>query len=105
MKKVAFLLSLIFIFVGFSCTSSAEELVPDVASAILIEPSTGTVIYEQNADEHRYIASVTKIMTMLIIMEKIDSGELSLDDVVTGSKMPKATAARPCILMKVSNSR
>ena len=90
MKKVAFLLSLIFIFAGFSCTSSAEELVSDVASAILIEPSTGTVIYEQNADEHRYIASVTKIKTMLIIMEKIDSGELSLDDVVTGSKNAKS---------------
>ena len=90
MKKVAFLLSLIFIFAGFSVTTSAEELVTDVASAILIEPSTGTVLYEQNADEHRYIASVTKIMTMLIIMEKIDSGELSLDDIVTGSKNAKS---------------
>ena len=90
LKKVAFLLSIIFIFAGFSGVSYAEDLVPEVKSAFLIEPSTGTVIYEQNADEHVFIASVTKIMTMLIIMEKIDAGELSPDDIVTGSKNAKS---------------
>ena len=90
MKKVAFLLSVILIFAGFSCASYAEDLVPEVKSAFLMEPSTGTVIYEQNADEQVFIASVTKIMTMLIIMEKVDNGELSLDDIVTGSKNAKS---------------
>jgi len=64
----------------------AEPLTPEVKSAILMEASTGTVLYEQNADEHLPIASVTKIMTMLLIMERIDSGALSFDDMVTVSE-------------------
>ena len=85
MKKIALLLSISLIFACFSGAAYAEALVPDVKSAYLIEPSTDTVMYEQNADERLQIASVTKIMTMLIIMEKIDAGELGLDDMVTAS--------------------
>lgn len=85
MKKIAFLLATLLIFTGASHVF-AETLVPDVKSAILLEPSTGTVIYEQNADEKVQIASVTKIMTMLIIMERIDEGKLALTDMVTASK-------------------
>ncbi|MCR4692488.1 MAG: D-alanyl-D-alanine carboxypeptidase [Firmicutes bacterium] len=85
MKKIAFLLATLLIFTGASPVF-AETLVPDVKSAILLEPSTGTVIYEQNADEKVQIASVTKIMTMLIIMERIDEGKLALTDMVTASK-------------------
>ena len=85
MKRIAFLLAVILNFTGVS-TVFAEMLVPDVKSAILLEPSTGTVIYEQNADDKVQIASVTKIMTMLIIMERIDEGKLALTDMVTASK-------------------
>lgn len=85
LKKIALLLSISLIFTGFSVTVYAEELVPDVKSAFLIEPSTDTVIYEQNEKERLQIASITKIMTMLIIMEKVDAGELSLTDMVTAS--------------------
>ncbi|MBR4173338.1 MAG: D-alanyl-D-alanine carboxypeptidase [Clostridia bacterium] len=86
MKKIALLLSISLIFTTFSGAAYGEELVPDVKSAYLIEPSTETVIYEQNADLHLQIASITKIMTMLIVMEKIDAGELKLTDMVTASK-------------------
>ena len=55
-------------------------------SQILMEMSTGTVIYENNADEKAYPASVTKIMTILLIMEAIDSGKLSYEDKVTCSE-------------------
>lgn len=55
-------------------------------SQILIEMNTGTVIYENNADEKAYPASVTKIMTMLLIMEAIDSGKISYEDKVTCSE-------------------
>lgn len=58
----------------------------DAKACILIEHSTGEVLYEANADEQLPIASVTKIMTMLLIMEKIDSGALSLDDMVSVSE-------------------
>ena len=54
-------------------------------SAILMEESTGNILYESNPDERLPIASVTKVMTMLLIMEAVDSGKISLDDMVTVS--------------------
>ena len=74
------------------CTSAAaleqpteEELSIGAPSAILIERETGTVLYEKNADERLSPASVTKIMTLLLIFEQLDSGQLSTDAVVTAS--------------------
>lgn len=55
-------------------------------SAILMEESTGNILYESNPDERLPIASVTKVMTMLLIMEAVDSGKISLDDIVTVSE-------------------
>lgn len=55
-------------------------------SAILMEESTGNILYESNPDERLPIASVTKVMTMLLIMEAVDSGKISLDDMVTVSE-------------------
>ena len=55
-------------------------------SAILIEQSTGTVLYEHNSHEQLKPASVTKVMTILLIMEAIDSGLISLDDTVACSE-------------------
>ena len=55
------------------------------ASAILMEKETGTILYEQNAHDKLEPASVTKVMTLLLVMEAIDSGRLSLDDTVTMS--------------------
>ena len=55
-------------------------------SAILMDAATGTVLYEQNADEALPPASVTKIMTLLIVMEAIESGALKLDDMICVSK-------------------
>jgi D-alanyl-D-alanine carboxypeptidase (penicillin-binding protein 5/6) len=57
----------------------------DTPSAVLIEGSTGTVLYEKNKDEKLKPASVTKIMTLLLIFEAIDSGQISLIDDVTVS--------------------
>ena len=54
-------------------------------SAILMEAATGRVLYEQNADESLPPASVTKIMTLLIVMEAIDSGALRLSDKISVS--------------------
>ncbi len=54
-------------------------------SALLMEKETGTVLYEKNADERLFPASVTKVMTMLLIAEAVDGGRLSLDDTVTAS--------------------
>ena len=55
-------------------------------SVILIEASTGEVLHENNADEQLPIASVTKIMTMLLIAEAVDNGKITLDDMVPVSE-------------------
>lgn len=64
--------------------SGEEEL--DCKSVILMEANTGAVLYEQNADQALPPASVTKIMTLLLVMEAIDSGKIKLDDTVVTSE-------------------
>lgn len=79
---------LIIIFcVFFSCSLivKAEQVSISAPSAILMD-SSGEVLFEKNADERLAPASMTKIMTMLLIMESIDNGNISYDDEVTISK-------------------
>jgi len=78
-------LFLIFIFCLPCFSLSAEEKV-DARSAILIEAKTGAVLYEMNADTPLPPASVTKVMTLLLVMEAIDSGKIALSDNVTISE-------------------
>ena len=59
-------------------------------SAVLMDAATGTVLYESNPHEKLAPASVTKVMTMLLIMEAVDSGKLSLDDTITASEAAAA---------------
>lgn len=76
---------LVFFFCG-STNVSAIELTQYSKSAVLIEPSTNTLIYDLNKDERLAPASMTKLMTMLLIMESIDEGKINLDDKVLISK-------------------
>ncbi len=62
-----------------------NDLALECKSAILMEAGTGRVLYEQNADEALPPASVTKVMTLLLVMEAIESGKISLDDTVRTS--------------------
>lgn len=80
-------MSAIICFYAPAATASdglAKDIV-DAKSVILIEASTNTVLYEKNADEALPPASVTKIMTLLLVMEAVDSGKTSLNDIVTVS--------------------
>ena len=70
--------------VGVVDANAALEL--NCKAAILMDAATGTVLYEQNADEALPPASVTKIMTLLIVMEAIDVGTIKLDDQVCVSE-------------------
>ena len=54
-------------------------------SAILMEARTGKILFEKNAHENRPCASITKVMTLLLVFEAMDSGRLSLDDTITSS--------------------
>ena len=58
---------------------------PDCKSAILMEAQTGEVLFEKNADESLPPASVTKIMTLLLVMEAMEQGKIKWDDTVTAS--------------------
>jgi len=68
-----------------TAASSLDTVASEAKSAILIEANTRTVLYEKDADMALPPASVTKVMTMLLVMEAIDSGKISLSDTVTVS--------------------
>ncbi len=90
MKKIISVFLCVFIMLAMSFTAFANEnTVTDSLSAksvILMEASSGTVLLSKNADEKLPPASITKIMTMLLVMEAVDSGKISLDDTVTASR-------------------
>ncbi len=86
-RLVFFLLLTIFITQPALATGTLtdEQISISAPRAILIEKTTGTVIYEKNADEQATPASVTKVMTILLIVEELQSGRLTLEDMVTVS--------------------
>ncbi|AWX55841.1 MULTISPECIES: D-alanyl-D-alanine carboxypeptidase family protein [Brevibacillus] len=63
-----------------------NHFAPQASSAVMIEADTGTVLYEKNANEKMPPASITKVMTMLLIMEAVERGELKLTDKVRTSE-------------------
>ena len=68
--------------------ASIEETAPfemDCASALLVEPDSGQIVFEKNADEKRAVASVTKIMSILLTIEAVENGRISLTDQVVVS--------------------
>lgn len=87
MKKITALLFVLILSCGL-INVSAAEVGKDFTckSAVLMEASTGKVIYAKKKDEQLSIASITKLMPLLITMEKIEKGEMSLTDTVTGTK-------------------
>ena len=66
-------------------TGRAAELELAAPSSILMEKTTGEVLYEDNADEKLRPASVTKVMTLLLVMEALEDGRIGWDDMVTTS--------------------
>ena len=92
MKKIILFAVLLLSFICnsysvFALDTSAESLSLnlDAKSAILMDATTGAVLYEQNPDEALPPASVTKVMTLLLVMEAIDQGKISLTDTVSAS--------------------
>lgn len=67
-------------------STKSSEFATNAKSAIMIEASTGKIIYEKNANESLPMASMTKMMTLLLIMENIDNGNLKWDELVTTSE-------------------
>ncbi len=89
MKLLCAFFALIFTVTSVGVPSFAApsmNIETDAKSVILIEAETGTVLYEKDADMALPPASVTKVMTMLLVMEALDSGKISLNDMVSVSE-------------------
>ena len=89
-KRILCLLLAGMLLLGFVPGAKAAEVEVAAPSAILMEASTGTVLYEKNAHERLAPASVTKIMTLLLVMEALQSGRISWDDTVIASEQAAA---------------
>ena len=90
MKRISILLVLCLLLTFFPVRTQAAQLEIKGKSALLMDMTTGTVLFEQNAHEKLAPASVTKVMTMLLIMEAIDSGRIGWNDTVTVSEAAAA---------------
>ena len=89
MKKICLITLASFIMsVSLSNYAYALSEMPQLESKsiILMEPVSGQILYEENADEERIPASVTKLMTLLLTFEAIEQGECTLNDVITASE-------------------
>ena len=85
MKKLRSALLALLMMLSLAMPAAAEELAVDAQACLLMEKTTGQVLYAVNEHEQLEPASVTKVMTLLLVMEAIDSGALSYDDMVTAS--------------------
>ena len=91
MKRTVWLLVALALLLGLlPLYAGAVELNVAGKGALLMDVATGTVLYESNAHEPLAPASVTKVMTMLLIMEAIDSGKIRWEDMVTASEAAAA---------------
>lgn len=98
-KLISILLAVLMLPCGVASANDEGAAVSDenggalnlqTPSAVLMEVSTGQVIFEKNADEKRALASVTKVMTLLLIFDAVHSGKISLEDEVTTSAHAKS---------------
>ena len=85
-KSLCVILAFLFVFFGIKVFAENPQLEIEAKSVVLMENSTGKILYEENPDDKLPIASVTKIMTMLLIMEAIDDGVIKLTDMVPVSE-------------------
>lgn len=96
MKKIFLFLFFFFLTISFclaeeenssaNTTTNETKFAENAKSAIMIEASTGTILYEKNKDDKLPMASMTKMMTLLLIMEEIESGNLKWNEMITASE-------------------
>ena len=84
MKKIC--LFFILLLIPFAVFGEELNIAENAKSAIMIEASTGEILYKKNSNERMAPASMTKIMSLILIMENIESGRLNWNDIVVVSK-------------------
>ena len=85
-KRIILIICFLLCLFPLSVHAEESDLTPNALGAILIESSSGEVIYEKNADEQLYPASMTKMMGLILIFEALNEGRLDLKDSVTVSE-------------------
>ena len=83
---IAVFLSLLLLLLPVVTVSAAENELVSAPAAVLMEASTGKILYEKNPHQKRPCASITKVMTLILVFEAIDSGKLKLSDTITASE-------------------
>ncbi len=86
MKKISLLIISFALFLTYSVKADELKLAENAKSAILIEASTGEILFEKNSDERLVPASMTKMMSMLLIIENIENGVLKWNQMITVSE-------------------
>ncbi len=89
-RIIAFVVFACVLLGSFTCFAEGDTMGLSCPSAVLMEQSTGKILYEKDIHSKRPLASVTKIMTMLLAMEAIDAGKFTYDDMITGSAYAKS---------------
>lgn len=86
-KYLVFLFLILLFFIPFSVIAlDNADLIPSATSGILIEANTGKIIYEKNINEEVSVASMTKMVAQIIILEQVENNKIKWSDVVTVSK-------------------
>ena len=81
---IVFICALMTVFSTLPVSALSEEDI-SAPSAVLMDASSGNILYEKNPHDQRPCASITKVMTLTLVMEALDSGKIHMDDVVTAS--------------------
>lgn len=100
-RGLALLVAALLFMTCVPALAALEETPPialDCAGAILLEPESGQVIFEKNADERRPVASVTKIMAILLACEAVEQGRCALEDTVIVSERASSMGGSQVLL-------
>ena len=89
MKKITLILLISILFIPNIVKANELDITPNAKSAILIDSNTGEILYQKNKDQKTSIASLTKMMGLILIFEKIDNGSLKTSEILTTSKNAK----------------
>lgn len=89
MKKIFIPLLISLVFVPTVVKANTLDITPNASKAILMDYDTGEILYEKNKDKKTSIASLTKMMGLILIFEKIENGSLKQDEILTTSKNAK----------------
>ena len=85
MKKLVVSLLVMLLFCPLMVKAEDQALIPNAKSGVLMEASTGKIIFEKNKDEKVAVASMTKMVAQILILEAIEKGEIKWTDKVTAS--------------------